>query len=172
MAKKSMTQEKKAPVWKKIKFALSNPTLHFFVGLMFGALAIFICSSFLSFFSSGGADQSVIGAVGEGAEAAVENTSGKSGALFADFLINGCFGWSSVFVVPLLVALMLRLMNIRRPYLVKWFIVTVFAVVWGSVFFSFAFSNLFADSFVSPGGRHGEFVCSWLMDKVLSLIHI
>ncbi len=166
MAKKSMTQEKKAPVWKKIKFALSNPTLHFFVGLMFGALAIFICSSFLSFFSSGGADQSVIGAVGEGAEAAVENTSGKSGALFADFLINGCFGWSSVFVVPLLVALMLRLMNIRRPYLVKWFIVTVFAVVWGSVFFSFAFSNLFADSFVSPGGRHGEFVCSWLMDKV------
>ena len=91
MAKKNTrAQEKKASFFKKVKFVLKHPTLHFFLGLFFGAMAIFICSSFLSFFSSGGADQSVIEALGESA-ATVENTSGKSGALFADFLINGCF---------------------------------------------------------------------------------
>ncbi len=166
MAKKNTrAQEKKASFFKKVKFVLKHPTLHFFLGLFFGAMAIFICSSFLSFFSSGGADQSVIEALGESA-ATVENTSGKSGALFANFLINGCFGWSSVLVVPLLVVLMLYFMNIRRPNLVKWFIMTIFSVVWGSVFFAFSLGNLFAGSFMSPGGRHGEFVSGWLVDKV------
>ncbi|MBQ8270624.1 MAG: DNA translocase FtsK 4TM domain-containing protein [Bacteroidaceae bacterium] len=166
MAKKNTkAQENKASFIKKIRFVLNHPTLHFFLGLFFGAMAIFICSSFLSFFSSGGADQSVVEAMGESA-AAVENTSGKSGALVADFLINGCFGWSSVLIVPLLVVLMLYFMNIRRPNLVKWFIMTIFSVVWGSVFFAFTLGNLFAGSFMSPGGRHGEFVNGWLVDKV------
>ncbi len=166
MAKKNNTQNKKTPLYKKIRFVVTHPTTSFFLGLLLGAMAIFICSSFLSFFSSGGADQSVIDAAGDAASATVENSSGKSGAVVADFLINGCFGWSSVLLVPLLVALMLRLMNIRRPDLVKWFIITVFAVVWGSVFFAFLLGDLFAGSFMSPGGRHGEFVSSWLMDKV------
>ena len=167
MAKKNTKiQENKASFIKKVRFVLHHPTLHFFVGLFCLVLAIFICSSFLSFFSSGGADQSAIEAVGEGVEAAVENTSGKSGALVADFLINGCFGWSSVLVIPLLVVLMLHFMKIRRPDLVKWFIMTVFSIVWGSVFFAFTLGSFFAGSFMSPGGRHGEFVSAWLMDKV------
>ena len=92
MAKKNTkVRENKASFIKKVRFVLHHPTLHFFVGLFCLVLAIFICSSFLSFFSSGGADQSAIEAVGEGVETAVENTSGKSGALVADFLINGCF---------------------------------------------------------------------------------
>ena len=167
MAKKNTkVQENKASFVKKVRFVLHHPTLHFFVGLFCLVLAIFICSSFLSFFSSGGADQSAIEAVGEGVETAVENTSGKSGALVADFLINGCFGWSSVLVIPLLVVLMLHFMKIRRPDLVKWFIMTVFSIVWGSVFFAFTLGSFFAGSFMSPGGRHGEFVSAWLMDKV------
>ena len=167
MAKKNTkVRENKASFIKKVRFVLHHPTLHFFVGLFCLVLAIFICSSFLSFFSSGGADQSAIEAVGEGVETAVENTSGKSGALVADFLINGCFGWSSVLVIPLLVVLMLHFMKIRRPDLVKWFIMTLFSIVWGSVFFAFTLGSFFAGSFMSPGGRHGEFVSAWLMDKV------
>lgn len=167
MAKKNTkVQENKASFIKKVRFVLHHPTLHFFVGLFCLVLAIFICSSFLSFFSSGGADQSAIEAVGEGVETAVENTSGKSGALVADFLINGCFGWSSVLLIPLLVVLMLHFMKIRRPDLVKWFIMTLFSIVWGSVFFAFTLGSFFAGSFMSPGGRHGEFVSAWLMDKV------
>jgi S-DNA-T family DNA segregation ATPase FtsK/SpoIIIE len=104
MAKKNTTQSKKTPFLKKVRFVITHPTTTFFLGLLLGALAIFICSSFLSFFSSGGADQSVIDAATDAAATAtVENSSGKGGAVVADFLINGCFGWSSVLVVPLLV---------------------------------------------------------------------
>ncbi len=168
MAKKNNTRDKISFI-EKTKAAFENPNVLFILGLLFGAIAVFLCSSFLSFFSSGGADQSVIDAVAEGSEAAkeaVENTSGRGGAIVADFLVNRCFGWASVLVVPLLVAVMLRLMNIRRPDMLKWFIATVFGIVWGSVFFAFFLGDFFSGSFVSPGGNHGEFISAWLTDKV------
>lgn len=168
MAKKNNTRDK-IPFIEKTKAVFENPNVLFILGLLFGAIAVFLCSSFLSFFSSGGTDQSVIDAVAEGTEAAkeaVENTSGRGGAIVADFLVNRCFGWASVLVVPLLVAVMLRLMNIRRPDMLKWFIATVFGIVWGSVFFAFFLGDFFSGSFVSPGGNHGEFISAWLTDKV------
>lgn len=168
MAKKSNVQNNNPSFFQRTKIFLHNPNMLFLLGLLFGALAIFLCSSFLSFFSSGGADQSLIDAtaVADSAEAAVENTSGKGGAVVADYLVNKCFGWSSVLVVPFLVAVMLRLMNVRRPHLLKWFIATAFGIVWGSVFFAFTLGGLFSDSFMSPGGCHGEVVAAWLIGQV------
>lgn len=170
MAKKSTATENKIPTFfQKIKTAISNPTFLFMMGLLMGAVAIFLCSSFLSFFSSGGADQSCIdaaAATAAEADAAVQNASGRSGAIVADYLVNGCFGWSSVLLIPLFVALMLHLMNIYHPRLLKWFLATVFAIIWGSVFFAFALGSLFADSFMSPGGRHGEVVVAWLESQI------
>ncbi len=169
MAKKTNTTQNKKPSFvQKAKYFLMNPTFLFMLGLLMGATAIFLCSSFLSFFSSGGADQSsidVVGAVAD-ADAVVQNASGKGGAIVADFLVNGCFGWSSVLVIPLFVGLMLRLMNIYRPNLLKWFLISVFGVVWGSVFFAFTLGSLFEDSFMSPGGRHGETVAAWLHSQI------
>ncbi len=169
MAKKTNIRNEKPSFFAKAKMFLENPNVLFMTGLLFGALAIFLCSSFLSFFSSGGADQSLVDAAAAGGDIAGEvadNASGKGGAFVADFLVNGCFGWSSVLVVPLLVVIMLRLMNIRRPDLLKWFIATVFGIVWGSVFFAFVLGSLFSGSFMSPGGAHGENVAAWLGDKI------
>lgn len=168
MAKKNNTRDKISYI-EKTKAVFENPNVLFILGLVFGAIAVFLCSSFLSFFSSGGADQSVIDTAAAGAEAveeAVGNTSGRGGAIVADFLVNGCFGWSSMLLVPLLVAIMLRFMKIRRPDMLKWFIATVFGIVWGSVFFAFVLGDFFSGSFVSPGGNHGEFISAWLTDKV------
>lgn len=167
MAKKANTQNKKTQLFVRAKLFLMNPTLLFMLGLIMGAMAIFLCSSFLSFFSSGGADQSVFDAVvANEAETTVQNTSGRGGAMVANYLVNGCFGWSSVLLVPLLVGFMLRLMNIYRPQLLKWFFITVFGIVWGSVFFAFTLGSLFEGSFMSPGGRHGETVAAWLQNQV------
>ncbi len=172
MAKKTTVQNTKPSIFARIKEFMTNQNVTFTIGLMFGALAVFLCSSFLSFFFSGGADQSVIDAAAagevlkEGAEVVkegVENSSGKGGAIVADFFVNGCFGWSSVLIVPLLVAVMLRLMNIRQMALLKWFVCTVFLLVWGSLFFDFALGDAFADSFISPGGRHGEVVSDFIV---------
>ena len=176
MAKKTTIQNNQPSFFAKIKNFMADPNVTFVMGLLFGALAIFLCSSFLSFFSSGGADQSAIDAVAgsgealkEGAQAVkegVENSSGRGGAIVADFLVNGCFGWSSVLVVPMLVAIMLQLMNIRSMALLKWFVCMVFLLVWGSVFFDFALGNTFADSFMSPGGRHGEVVSEFIVENI------
>ena len=117
MAKKNNTQNKKPSFLQRVKFIAANPTLRFMLGLLMGAVAIFLCSSFLSFFSSGGADQSTIDAAAAAvadADASVQNTSGRGGAIVADYLVNGCFGWSSVLLIPLFVGAMLRLMDIYR----------------------------------------------------------
>ncbi|MBR2415799.1 MAG: DNA translocase FtsK 4TM domain-containing protein [Bacteroidaceae bacterium] len=169
MAKKNNTQNKKPSFLQRVKFIAANPTLRFMLGLLMGAVAIFLCSSFLSFFSSGGADQSTIDAAAAAvadADASVQNTSGRGGAIVADYLVNGCFGWSSVLLIPLFVGAMLRLMDIYRPNLLKWFFMAVFGIVWGSVFFAFALGSLFEGSFMSPGGRHGETVAAWLQAQI------
>ena len=169
MAKKTNTQNKQSSFLQKAKFLAANPTLRFMLGLVMGAIAIFLCSSFLSFFSSGGADQSTIDAAAAAvanAEEGVQNTSGRGGAIVADYLVNGCFGWASVLLVPLFVGFMLRLMDIYRPNLLKWFFITVFGVVWGSVFFAFVLGSFFEGSFMSPGGRHGETVVAWLQAQI------
>lgn len=169
MAKKNNTQNKKPSFLQRVKFIAANPTLRFMLGLLMGAVAIFLCSSFLSFFSSGGADQSTIEAAAAAvadADASVQNTSGRGGAIVADYLVNGCFGWSSVLLIPLFVGAMLRLMDIYRPNLLKWFFMAVFGIVWGSVFFAFVLGSLFEGSFMSPGGRHGETVAAWLQAQI------
>lgn len=169
MAKKNNTQNKQPSFFQKAKLVFRNPILHFVMGLVMGALAIFLCSSFLSFFASGGADQSSIDAatvVVADVETAVQNTSGRGGAIVADYLVNDCFGWASVLVLPLFVGLMLRLMNIYRPNLIKWFVITVFGIVWGSLFFAFILGSLFEGSFMSPGGRHGETVVAWMQAQI------
>ena len=169
MAKKNNTQNKKPSFLQRVKFIAANPTLRFMLGLLMGAVAIFLCSSFLSFFSSGGADQSTIDAAAAAvadADASVQNTSGRGGAIVADYLVNGCFGWSSVLLIPLFVGAMLRLMDIYRPNLLKWFFMALFGIVWGSVFFAFVLGSLFEGSFMSPGGRHGETVAAWLQAQI------
>ncbi len=176
MAKKTTQQNTSPSIFEKIKNFITDSNVQFIVGLFVGALAIFLCSSFLSFFSSGGADQSVVDVANVATEVAetgkevvqegVKNTSGRGGAVVADFLVNKCFGWSSVLVVPFLVVIMLWLMNIRRLPLLKWFICTIFSIVWGSLFFAFALGNLFSESFMSPGGNHGEFVSAFIIDNI------
>lgn len=162
MAKKNNTKEP-GIVNRGISF-FHKPTVGFMAGLLIIAVAIFLCFSFLSFFSSGGADQSAIDTTAVADE--VENCAGKGGAIAASYLINNCFGWSSMLLIPFLVVIALHLMNLRRPPLLKWFIGVAFGVIWGSVFFAFILNDAMAGSFMVPGGEHGEVICKWLVQQI------
>lgn len=164
MTKKNTSNIKKTGWFANLKNALGNKNFLFVVGMLISAFAIYLTCSFLSFFISGGADESLTDVIVEGGAvlSEVENGTGACGAVVASYLINDCFGWSVVLLVPFLVALVTRLMSLANPNLLKWFICTVFGIVWGSVFFSFALGGLFAGSFMSPGGAHGENVSHWL----------
>lgn len=144
---------------------IKSPNTTFVAGVVVAAMAIFFCFSFLSFFSSGGADQSAIDEATVVAET-VENSTGKGGAIVASYLVNDCFGWSSVLIVPLMVVVALRLMALRNLPLVKWTIGVLFGIIWGSLFFGFILDDI---AFMTPGGVHGENVVSWLTMQIGSV---
>ena len=173
MAKdKERDKEKgKLGIWGKMKafvqrtkIFFENQNVQFVLGMICIAFAIYLASSFLSFFSTGGGDQSVVEEVAAAAGDAAGNTSGKGGAVVAHYFINRCFGWASVLLLPLLVVVSLYLMGKRKLRVGRWVVMTVFLLVWCSIFFDFAFGNVMADSFMSPGGRNGEVMKGFLYD--------
>ena len=140
--------------------------VQFVIGILFAAITIFLCSSFISFFSIGGNDQTIIDGVTSVAGESVSNTSGKSGAVVADFLINQCFGWATLLLLPLLALVALRLMRLFEFKLGRWFVYAFFSIIWFSLLFSFVFGDLLAASFVSPGGLHGDFLKKLLLENI------
>lgn len=133
----------------------------FVLGILCCVFAVYLTVSFTSFIFSGGGDQSVIETLSQNAGTSgdvVNNGGGEYGARIANFFINDCFGWSSVLIVPLLVVVMLKLMNLREIKWFRWSVIFTFSMLWLSVFFHFIFGDLLINSFISPGGEHGEFV--------------
>ncbi len=165
-SKKESTPGRLSLIWS----AMTGSTARVVVGICFSICLIFLTSSFISFAISGGADNSLLEA-GSAADLnstdnGVTNYTGSLGARIAMFLMNGCFGWAAFAMLPFLMAAAVRLFDWRHPYLPKWFIASVFGMVWGSLFFSFFFGNLMAGSFLSPGGGHGERVTAWLVSQI------
>ena len=149
---------------------LTGRTASIVVGICFAIFLIFLTSSFVSFIMSGGADNSQLEANSgvnlNATDNGVQNYTGSLGARMAMFLMNGCFGWAAFAMLPFLAALVVRLFDWRRPQLAKWFIGSVFGLVWGSLFFSFVFGDFMQGSFMSPGGTHGENVSAWLVSQI------
>ncbi len=170
MTKKNTKKEKTPGRLSRMWTALTGRTSCVVVGICFSIFLIFLASSFVSFVMSGGADNSLI-ETGSGVDLnstdnGVTNCTGSLGARMAMFLMNGCFGWAAFAMIPFLLALVVRLFEWRRPHLTKWFIGSVFGMVWGSLCFSFLFGDLMAGSFLSPGGEHGERVAAWLVSQI------
>ena len=154
----------KAGFFTRVAEFFKNNTTTFVSGMLLMAFTVFLSISYISFFMSGGADQDVIDPVSTVVKE-VENSGGLRGAVMASYLVNDCFGWSSVLLLPLLAVLALRLMNFYRPNLIKWFICAAFGIVWGSLFFASTLNGLL-DSFMSPGGAHGQYLVEWLKQQI------
>ena len=97
--------------------------LHFLLGIILLALAFCLSWSFVSYFTTGAADQSLIvdgDVANEGSK--YLNSCGSLGAHAAYFFMNRCFGLAA-FGVPLFLFLVaLTLMQAYRPKLMKWFL--------------------------------------------------
>ena len=183
MAKKNNIKDSKEGFFSRVKNFFQriadfvrNQNVRFVLGFLFLVFAIFMCSSFISFFATGGDDQTALEVVkvatgGETAVADVQaeevgNTSGRSGAVLANYLINECFGWAALLIVPVIALVGLRLMGLRRFKLLKWVYYAFFVMVWASLLFALLFGDSFGSSYISPGGKHGLFVKNVLIDSV------
>jgi len=135
-------------------------------GIILLFLALFMLISFVSFFFSGGIDQSKLDIeTGEflmNSDIVVSNLAGKIGAYIAEAFINGGFGIASFIFVFFLTILGLRCINIRKFNIKRSLILGSVFILWISLLASFAFDVFSNDVFVYPGGYYGYFINKWL----------
>ena len=142
---------------------LHNELLNFIIGLLLLVVAIYMTLSFISYFATGAADQSLIEAprAGEIMNTAREfkNSCGSIGAYTAYFFVKRCFGLSAFLIPVFLFLSAMKLMKAYRVSLQKWFVGTMLLMIWMSVTFAKFLSPLFVDQCYNPGGDHGVFLC-------------
>lgn len=172
MASKNKTKNKQAAnivvkeAAREGKDFLCSENVRFVIGLVVLLLSLYIILSYISFFFTGTVDQSIM----EDATSPVRkvgNWGGILGASFSFWLINECFGVSSVFVPVFLLFVSLKLMKVGKVRLWKWFVNFSFLAIWFSVAVQFFVpDNIINQLFFVPGGKHGQFVCDMLVLKI------
>ena len=172
MAKKK-TSVKKSSFMEAVgvKNIFQNEKINFLIGILLFGVAVYMILSFVSFFSTGSADQTLILSPRDGEisnqNGEFQNSCGSLGAYTAYFFIKQCFGLPSFLmgvgmgtVFAFLVLLSLRLMKAYTSLnLLKWLMVLGIVMVWLSVTFAKFLSPFFVDSSYCPGGDHGLFIC-------------
>ncbi|MDR1632680.1 MAG: DNA translocase FtsK [Dysgonamonadaceae bacterium] len=151
--KKDKQQEPSA-----VKQFFKSEATHFVLGLVFLMFSVYAVIAVASFFFSGAADQSRI----EGLSlfhwkhiGGIENWTGSRGAILSNILLNEGFGVATIFLLLFLMFTGLRLMKAKYVNLLKYFIVCSVLTIWTSLALSFFFGNLFRDTAIYIGGRHG-----------------
>ena len=168
MAKKKETAKKKTSFREAIgipSFVNSEKT-NFTVGILLLFISVIMVISFISFFSTGQNDQSIIQHPIAGdlrnESMAFSNTCGSIGAYIAYFFITCCFGFPA-FLIPLfLIFTSLRLMGAYKVSLVKWFFGSMLAMIWSSIACAKFINPLLSGQVFNAGGGHGDYVSRYL----------
>lgn len=168
MAKKKETNKKKHSFSEAIgipSFVNSEKT-NFTVGIILLTISVFMLISFISYFSTGQNDQSIIlhPVAGDlrNENMAFANTCGSIGAYLAYFFISCCFGIPSFMIPIFLIIASLKLMGANKMDLVKWFFGSMIAMIWSSVACAKFINPLFSGLVFNTGGGHGSFISRYL----------
>ncbi len=159
---------------KKVKKKTTNndniERLSFIFGAILFGISIYLCFAFVSYFSTGAADQTLIE---EPRDSEVlnehhefENTCGSLGAYAAWFFIKRCFGLPAFLIPLLLFVVAIHLMKAYRVNLLKWTLSVALLMIWASVALATFLQPLFADASFSPGGDHGMFISNFIGNLV------
>ena len=159
---------------KKVKKKSTNndnkERLSFILGAILLGISIYLSFAFVSYFSTGAADQTLIEEPRDG-EVLNEhhefaNTCGSLGAYAAWFLIKRSFGLPAFLIPLLLFVTAIHLMKAYRVNLLKWTLSVALLMVWASVALATFLQPLFADSSFCPGGDHGLFISHYIGNLV------
>ena len=169
MAKKKSSKQKASKQSVSFSEALGinkifqNERLIFYVGVILFALAIYMTLAFVSFFTSGADDQSIIENLRAGelqnANHEFKNFCGSLGSYLSWYCIKRCFGIPAFLIPLMMLVISLHMMKAYRTNLLKWFFALMMIMIWASVTLAKFLSPLFAESHFNPGGDHGRFIC-------------
>lgn len=171
MARKN-TERKPQNVGEAVGFKniLSNETMDFILGFVLFAVSIFIIIAFVSFFSTGQADQSILEDLRPGeiwnSNKEFSNYCGSLGAIMSYLLIAKNFGLSTFIIPAFFILVSLRLMGAYKVNLWKWFLGMTVIMVWTSVTFAKFLTPIMGDLVFNPGGDHGLYCVQQLENLV------
>ncbi len=155
---------------KKNKFIsiINDENIGFLAGLLVFTLSVFLAVAFISFFSTGMNDFSLVNGspAADAGSLQAQNPAGRQGARFADFIVNDGFGVASFFLIAALCLIGIKLMKIGKLNYAKWIASCLLSTIWTSVFISTLFYKNYKDNFISYGGKHGELISQWLIRQI------
>ena len=170
--KKEKKSQKSPSLWSSLSFdkIFHNETLNFTLGIALALVAVFLSLAFVSYLSTGAADQSLIEDPREGEilnqNHEFMNTCGSFGAWCSWYLIKRCFGLPA-FLIPLFLLLLgVHLTRAYKVNLLKCFLSLMILMIWASVAMSLLLAPFFTETCYSPGGDHGLYVCNYLGNLV------
>ena len=165
MAKKKTSKSSADKPASSLKEALGfnnifhNERINFVLGLFLIFVSVYMLWAFVSYFTTGAADQSLIETPRDGEllnqNHEFQNACGSLGAYVSWFFIKRCFGLAA-FIIPLfLILLGVNLMRTYKIGLLKWFMCLAILMVWASVTFAKFLVPFFDSACYNPGGDHG-----------------
>ena len=171
--KKKSKSEKSSPnLSKALGFTdiFHNEKLNSVIGVFLILAAGYLILAFISFFSTGAADQSLIEAPKDG-EILNEhhefmNSCGSLGAYASWYFIKRCFGLSAFMIPVFMIMLGIHLIRAYRVNLLKWFLSLMILMIWSCITFARFLAPLFDSACFSPGGDHGIYMTQTIENLV------
>jgi S-DNA-T family DNA segregation ATPase FtsK/SpoIIIE len=147
-----------------------NEKFNFVIGILLVGIAIYLTFAFVSYFTTGAADQSLIEDPREGEvlnqNHEFTNTCGSIGAYASWYFIKRCFGLPA-FLIPLFILLLgIHLIRAYRVNLLKWFLALMVLMIWASITLAKFLTPFLTDVCYNPGGDHGLYVCQYIENLV------
>ncbi|MFB6319212.1 DNA translocase FtsK 4TM domain-containing protein [Saccharicrinis sp. FJH54] len=140
--------------------------VRFTIGTIIIVFTLYLTLSFISFFFTGGADQSKLdlpwGDLIKSPDIRVQNWAGKTGAFLADRLINRGFGIAALFYSFFLGVVGFRFFNVKIVKVRHALVWSLLGLIWFSLFFGFFFIDSYEDTHLFLGGIHGYYISIWL----------
>ena len=160
----------RANFWDSTKRFFQARETRMVIGILLLLFAVIALLSYVSFLFTGTYDQDILSlsrAERVANRAAVRNIIGLPGAVLAQFMIDGSFGFVSLLIVLLLGAYALRMMHVLKDIpALKLFFCTSFWVLWGSVVLGFIHDTVHQLGVFRWGGAFGEAASRWLVSYV------
>lgn len=160
MAKKTVQKKKNQSTGASFIEFIKKERTKFLLGVCLAFIGAYILLGEISFFVTGAADQSKV--VNKSffelisQKQQISNWTGVAGAFIAEKFINQWFGIFSLLIPVYFILMGFKLMRVVNISAIRTFLLTAFAMIWGSITCAFTLSRLFSDSHIIWGGAHGQ----------------
>ena len=156
----------------KLKFSIHiDERIVFILGFVLFLVGLFMLVAFVSYFTTGEADQSLVTSLQEGevrnTNQEFQNICGSIGALISHYMIARSFGLSAFLIPVFLILVSLKWMRAYKDInLLKCFFGLTLIMIWCSVAFAKFLAPAFSNNIFNPGGDHGLFCAQYIENMI------